>query len=67
MTDTASNLPPPVKHFQRYTSEQRADLMASHRLTKNQRTSVGEVFWTSDAAPGIAFPTRKAALRASRT
>jgi hypothetical protein len=66
MQTAADNQPKPVKHFQRYTSEQRADLMASHRLGRHQRESIGEVFWTTELAPGIAFPTRKAALNAAR-
>jgi hypothetical protein len=52
----------PVKHFQPYTSEQRADRAASHRLHYRQKQSAGEVFWTHPAVPGIAFPTRIAAL-----
>ena len=50
--------------FQRYSSEQRANHASSHRLTQNQRISVGEYFYAHVHAPGIAFPTRQAAERA---
>lgn len=52
------------RHFQRYTPEQRADHAASGRLGYRQRDSFGEFFWTHDSVPGIAFPTRKAAVEA---
>ena len=55
----------PTKHFQRFTHEQRADMQASHRLGYQQRHSLGTVFWTHEAVPGIAFPTRKAAIKAA--
>ena len=56
-----------VKNFQPYSSAERADLAASHRLGYRQRASVGEVFWTHPAVPGIAFQTKKAAnLAAAR-
>lgn len=40
-------------------------MQASHRLGYRQRQSLGTVFWTHPDAPGIAFPTRKAALKAA--
>lgn len=66
LSERDSNLPQPVRHFQPYTSEQRADLAASHRLGHRQRCSPGQFFWTTEARPGVAFPTRKAALAASK-
>ncbi len=50
-----------VRHFQHYTSEQRATLAASHRLGPCQRQAVGEVFYTHPAIPGRAFGTRRRA------
>ena len=55
----------PIKHFQKYTPEQRASLAASFRMGHRQKESVGEVFWTHPDVPGIAFPTRKRALLAA--
>lgn len=55
-----------VKHFHRYTSEQRADMRASHRLGFRQRDSIGEAFWTHVLVPGIGFRTRKAAEAAAQ-
>lgn len=52
--------------FQKYTSSQRADHAASHRLGFRKREAVGEFFYVSDLVPGFAFPTRKAAQRAER-
>lgn len=53
-----------VRHFQRYSAEQRANLAASHRAGPRQRTAVGEHFYTHPAVRGIAFPTRDRAARA---
>lgn len=53
-----------VRHFQRYTSEQRADRASSHRLGCRQRLEIGRVFWTHPDVPGTAFDTRKLAGRA---
>lgn len=55
-------VPAPAKLFQRYTSEQRANHAASHRLHPNQKHSVGEFFWTHPWFPHIAFDTRKQAI-----
>lgn len=55
-----------VRHFQRYTPEQRASRAASHRLGHRQRTAVGEYFYTHPDVPGVAFPTRSAAFRATQ-
>lgn len=57
----------PVKHFQRFTHEERADRASSHRLGFRQRTQLGTSFWTHPKVPGIAFQTRKAALQAAMT
>lgn len=59
------DMAPAVRGFQRYTSETRADLRASFRLGYRQRESIGEAFWTHPLVPGLAFPTRIAALRAA--
>lgn len=55
----------PVRHLQRYTSDQRAGMAASHRLGHRQRSSMGEFFWTHEFVPGVAFTTRKQALQAA--
>lgn len=54
-----------VRHFQRYTPEQRADRAASHRLGHTQRHAVGEYFYTHPDVPGLAYPTRTAAAHAA--
>lgn len=54
-----------TRHFQRYSSDHRADRVASRRLGHRQRDAVGEYFYTHPAFPGIAFPTRKAAQDAA--
>lgn len=59
------DIPPAVRCFQRFTSEQRADMMASHRLGRLQKQRVGEVYWTHPLVPNLAFPSKKAALRAA--
>lgn len=56
-----------VRNLQRYASEQRADLAASHRLGHRQRQAIGEFFYTHPDVPGLAFPTRSAAARAALT
>lgn len=53
-----------VRHFQHYTSQQRADRASSHRLGPRQREAVGEFFYTHPDIPDRAFPTRGAAARA---
>ncbi|MFI6129471.1 hypothetical protein [Micromonospora sp. NPDC051141] len=50
-----------VRQFQRYTSEQRADRAASHRLGHRQKTALGEHFYTHPGLPGVAFDSRKRA------
>lgn len=52
---------PAVRCFQKHTSEQRATLASSHRLSQQQRQSVGEFYYVHNMVPGIAFPTAKAA------
>jgi hypothetical protein len=54
-----------TKNFQAYTSEQRANHAASHRLGYQQRRATGEVFWTHPDFPSTAFPSRIAAARAA--
>lgn len=54
-----------VRHFQRYTSEHRADRAASHRLGHRQRQAIGEAFYSHPDLPGVCFPTRIAAARAA--
>jgi hypothetical protein len=53
-----------VRHFQRYTAEQRTTHAASHRLGHRQRTAIGEHFYTHPDVPGRAFPRRDLAARA---
>ena len=50
--------------FYRFDAGQRADHAASHRLGHRQREAIGEFYWVTDAVPGIAFPSRKAARAA---
>lgn len=59
------DIPKPVRCFQRYTHDQRADMMASHRLGFRQKERVGEFFWIHQYVPDRAFPTRGAAIRAA--
>ncbi len=54
-----------VRHFQHFTSEQRADRAASHRLGHRQRQAVGETFFSHPAVPGRAFTTRRQAAQAA--
>jgi hypothetical protein len=56
-----------VRHFQRYSSEERAARAASHRLTEGQRRSVGGYFYTHPAVPNVAFSTRAQAAWAGLT
>lgn len=53
-----------VRHFQPYTSEQRADHAASHRLGHRQRQAMGEYFYTHPDVPGVCFDTRQRAADA---
>jgi hypothetical protein len=53
-----------VRVFQRYTSEERMNRAASHRLGHRQREAVGEFYYTHPAVPGLAFETRGRAARA---
>jgi hypothetical protein len=54
-----------VPHFQRYSSQERANLRSSHRLGPRQREAVGAHFFTHPDLPGLAFPTRVSAARAA--
>lgn len=53
-----------VRHCQRYTSEQRANLAASHRAGHRQKQAVGEYFYTHPDVPRVAFDTRQRAALA---
>lgn len=59
------DIPPAVRGFQRYSSETRSNMTASHRLGFRQREQIGEAFWTHPYCPDVCFPTRIAALRAA--
>jgi hypothetical protein len=59
------DIPPAIRCFAKYDHNTRANLMASHRQGHVQRHRVGEFFWIHPLVPGIAFPTRKAALLAA--
>lgn len=52
---------PATRIFQRYTSEQRADHAASHRLGYRQREQVGFFFYVHPMTGNIAFDTAKQA------
>jgi hypothetical protein len=52
-----------VRHWQRYTPEERANRAASHRLGHRQRTALGEFFYTHPDLPGVAFPSPSAVMR----
>lgn len=54
----------PVRGWQRYTSQDRADLNASFRLGPRQREATGEAFWTHPRMPGVCYPTRAECIRA---
>jgi hypothetical protein len=54
-----------IRHFQKLTSEQRANRAASHRLGPRQRTAVGEYFYTHPDVPGTSFESRKRAAEAA--
>lgn len=55
----------PIKIFQPFTSEQRANNAASFRQGYKQRQAIGTSFWIHPSVPGIAFQTRAAAIRAA--
>jgi len=59
------DIPDAQRGFAQYTSEQRANHAASHRLGFRQKERVGHAFWTHPLRPGVCFPTRAAALRAA--
>lgn len=52
---------PAIRCFQKYTSDQRSNHSASHRLTQGQRAASGEFFYTHPMLPNLAFPTAKSA------
>lgn len=60
-----------IRNFMPYTSEQRANHAASHRLGYRQRRAEGEFFYTHPDVAGVCFTTRgqaaRAALEASRS
>ena len=55
---------PATRNFQRFSAEQRANMAASHRLGYRQKQAIGEVFWSHEWRPDVAFSTRRAALEA---
>lgn len=59
------DIPDAERGFQRYTTDQRANLASSHRVGFRQRQAVGEVFWTHPLCPNVCYPTRAAARRAA--
>ncbi len=54
---------PATRCFQRYTSEQRTTLQASHRLFPGQKEAVGEKFYTHPDARSVAFERAACAVR----
>jgi len=56
---------PAIRNFQHYTSDQRAQHAASHRLTPHRRQAAGEFFYTHPMIPGRAFDTAKQATTAA--
>lgn len=58
-------MPDAVRGFQRFTSNELADMQASHRLGFRQKQRIGEAFWTHPYVSGVCFPTRKQAIEAA--
>lgn len=56
--DAYRKIAPAIRCFQHYTPDQRADLMASHRLGYRQREATGHFFYVSPCANSIAGRTR---------
>jgi rubredoxin len=56
---------PAVRCMHHHSSEDRANLASSFRLTRGQREAVGEFFYVHDLVPDKAFPTAKAATTAA--
>lgn len=56
---------PATRMFQPYDSDSRATRSASHRLTRQQKLSVGEHFYIHELTGNVAFPTAKAATMAA--
>ena len=55
----------PIRYFQRYTSEQRADRAASFRLGPVQRERVGEYGYVHPLLPDRAYPSPSRARQAT--
>lgn len=55
---------PATRYFQLYTSEQRANHAASHRLARHQRVASGHYFFVHPHVPARAFAKRSLAERA---
>lgn len=55
----------PIRYFQRYTPEQRADRAASFRLGPVQRDHVGEYCYVHPLRPDRAFPSPSRARHAT--
>jgi hypothetical protein len=56
------DIPEPVRCFNRFTSEERANKMASRRQGYRQRQQEGDFFWVHEMCPGIAFRSRGQAI-----
>jgi hypothetical protein len=73
MTNTPSNYDVALKAeakrvircLHHYTSEQRANHAASHRLGHRQRQAIGEHFYIHPDVAGVCFDTRGQAARAA--
>lgn len=59
------DIPPAVRCFHHYTSEQRSDLQSAHTQGYKARNRIGDVFWIHPFIPDRAFDTRAQALRAA--
>jgi len=56
-----------IRCFQHYSTEQRANLQASHRQGHRQRHATGKYFYVHPDVPGLGFPSRKSAAEAALT
>lgn len=52
---------PATRCFERYSSEERANHAASHRLGRRQREAVGEFYYVHEMIPDRGFETAKIA------
>lgn len=51
-----------TRYFERYSSEDRASMAASHRLGHLRRQAIGEYFYVHADRPDVAFRSRQAAV-----